>query len=127
METVPSGFDAPSRRGALGWLVVARSGDFCPRLLPAGARGDRSDRPGGGRAKIGGGAWPAADALPRVWGFFSGAEPPGLGSGRTLGLRRRQGTAGFKLKIPARRQLSCQGLRPRAGHAVPGPLDFRGP
>ncbi|TKC42505.1 hypothetical protein EI555_000986 [Monodon monoceros] len=34
---------------------------------------------------------------------------------------------GFKLKIPARPQLSRQGPRPRAGRASPGPLDFQRP
>ena len=34
---------------------------------------------------------------------------------------------GFKLKIPARPQLSRPGPRPRAGRASPGPLDFQRP
>lgn len=56
-----------------------------------------------------------------------GTAPPGSGSGKARGLRRRQGTVGFKLKIPARPQLSRQGPRPRVRRASPGPFDFRRP
>lgn len=56
-----------------------------------------------------------------------GAAPPGLGSGKARRLRKRQGTVGFKLKIPARPQLSRRAPAPAPGAPPRVPSTFGDP
>lgn len=109
-------------------LVVAGRGYSCRCLLPQpGTRGGASPHDWSARPKRrqseDSRRCPLGTRCPGLMGFFLGTVPAGLGSGKARGFCTLQGTVGFKLKIPARPQLSLQGPRPR--RASPGPLDFR--
>lgn len=123
LPTAGSGLSQPLRSE----LVVAKSAYPCPPYCLPRARGDRSARPKGKQSED----WrrrPAReDALPRASRLLLEGQISGIGERKDSAFRRRQGPAGFKLKIPARPQLSRQGPRPRAGRASPGPRDFPRP